>query len=113
MLSKKINSALNEQMNKEFFSAYSYLASMAYFEAEELLGFAKFFSFQAQEELQHAMKIFEFVHKAGGQPFMGSVAAPKADFSSPLEAFEYGLKNERKLSGDISALFELAADERN
>ena len=110
---KKIVEALNKQMNKEFFSAYSYLASAAYFEEQELGGFANFFHIQAKEELVHALKIFEFIHRIGGEAVLMPIAAPKASFKSPLDAFEQGLRNERDLADDINNLLSLATDERH
>lgn len=108
---KKIVDALNRQMNKEFVSAYSYLASAAYFENLELPGFANFFHIQAKEELGHAMKIFEFVHRIGGEADLLPIAAPKASFKSPIDAFEQGLKNELDLATDINNLLTLATEE--
>src|SRR5690349_18360605 len=98
MLSKKLNAALNKQMNTEFFSAYAYLSAAAYFEEEEFGGFANFFKIQAAEEMQHGMKIFDYLHHAGGSAILTAVAAPKRDFSSPLHVFETGLQNEQKLA---------------
>src|SRR4051812_19565258 len=101
MLSKKLNDALNAQMNKEFYSAYSYLSTAAYFEDEELGGFSNFFKIQAQEEVQHGMKLFEYLHNVGGHANLATIAAPKRDFKTPLEVFEYGLKNEQQLADEI------------
>jgi ferritin len=101
MISTKLNAALNAQMNKEFYSAYAYLAVAAYFEEEEL----------TQEELQHAMKFFEYLHHAGGQSKLESIAAPKKDFKSALAVFEHGLKQEQDLAAEISALLNLSIAE--
>src|SRR5580765_5546845 len=92
MIGDKLNSALNVQMNKEFFASYSYLATAAHFEAEELSGFARFFRIQSQEETQHAIRIFDYLHRVGGRPILDAIQAPKSDFSTPLEAFEYSLE---------------------
>lgn len=113
MLSKKLNAALNHQMNKEFYSAYAYLAAAAYFEAEELTGFANFFRIQSQEETQHAMRFFEYVHHAGGSAQLDAIDAPKRDFKSPLAVFEHGLNQEQTLAAEISNLLNLSIAEKH
>jgi len=65
MLSKKIEDALNDQINAEFYSAYLYLSMEAYFESVNLPGFANWMRVQTQEELTHAMKIYDFVNERG------------------------------------------------
>jgi ferritin len=111
MLSKKINDALNKQMNKEFHAAYTYLATASYFEQEEFGGFANFFRIQAQEEVQHAMKFFDYMHQVQGTPVLSAIDTPKNNFSSPLDAFENSLANETKLAKDISEMFSFATSE--
>ena len=110
-LPKKINAALNKQLNKEFASAYTYLAAAAYFEEQELGGFANFFRIQANEELVHATKIFDFIHRAGGEVEFFPIAAPKITLKSPLDAFEQGLKQEQDLGADINNLLTISTDE--
>jgi len=111
MLSKKMNGLLNQQMNNEFFAGYTYLGIVAYFDQEELFGFSKFFRTQAEEELTHAMKIFDYVSKAGGRTTLESIKAPKATFNSPEETFEVGLANEKKVTKDINAIMDAAMAE--
>ena len=113
MLSKKLNLALNKQMNKEFYSAYAYLAVASYFEEEEFAGFANFFKIQAQEELQHAMKILGYLHDVGGTVTLDAIASPRKEFKTPIEAFKYGLSNEQQLADEIGALLSLATGERH
>lgn len=108
---KKIVDALNKQLNKEFYSAYAYLATASYFEEQELGGFANFFRIQAKEELTHATKIFDFIHRIGGSVTFAPIAAPKAVYKSPLDAFEQGLQNERALASEINDLLTLATEE--
>lgn len=110
-LPKKINDALNKQLNKEFASAYTYLAAASYFEEQELGGFANFFRIQANEELAHAMKIFDFIHRAGGSVEFLPITAPKITLKSPLDAFEQGLKQEQDLGADINSLLTMATEE--
>jgi ferritin len=111
MLSKKMNRLLNQQMNNEFFAGYTYLAIVAYFDREELFGFSSFFRVQAEEELTHAMKIFDYISKAGGEAALDSIQAPKASYKSPEEAFVIGLENEKRVTKDINKLMDEAMAE--
>ena len=67
MLSAKMQAALNAQINAEYYSSYLYLAMAAYAESINLRGFAHWFRLQAQEEMGHAMKFFDYVHGRRGQ----------------------------------------------
>ncbi|GAB4266319.1 MAG: ferritin [Deferrisomatales bacterium] len=113
MLSQTLQDALNEQMKNEFFSAYLYKAMSAYFESEDLPGFASFFHVQALEELTHADKFFRFVCESGGRARLLAFDEPKNDYTSPREAFEYALEHERKVTGMINRLMDLAIAEND
>ncbi len=113
MLSQKLQDALNEQMKYEFFSGYLYKAMAAYFEAEDLPGFAVWMRVQAMEELTHGEKFFNFICEAGGRAVLQAIEAPKADYASPLEVFEYSLEHERFVTERINKLMDLARDESN
>ena len=67
MLSEKIEKALNDQVNAEMYSAYLYLSMEAYFQSINLGGFANWMRVQTQEELTHAMKIYDFINDRGGR----------------------------------------------
>ncbi len=108
MLDPRMQDALNEQINAELFSAYLYLAMAAYFEAEDLPGFAHWMRVQAQEELEHAMKIFDFVNERKGRVHLAEIKAPKATWASPAEAFEDALHHEESVTQRIHNLVELA-----
>ena len=62
MLSEKMQAALNGQLNAELYSSYLYLSMNAYFRSINLDGFANWMHFQAQEELMHAMKFYDFIN---------------------------------------------------
>ncbi|HNR66683.1 MAG TPA: ferritin [bacterium] len=113
MLSKKMEKALNEQINKEMFSAYIYL-SMATFLAEKRYdGMASFMQVQAQEELEHAMKIYGFVEERGGRVLLDAIAKPDSDFQNPLKVFETALGHEKFISKSINDLVDLAIAEKD
>lgn len=113
MKSKKLLKALNDQIQLEFSSAYSYLSMAAYFESQNLSGFAHWMIMQYQEETAHAMKLFSYVHDRGGQVTLQAIAQPDARFKSPLDVFEKVLDHEREVSDSINALYELAGKEND
>ncbi|MFZ1321697.1 MAG: ferritin [Ignavibacteria bacterium] len=113
MLTKKLQDALNEQINKEFFSEYMYLSMSACLECIEMEGFANYFNVQAQEEHFHAMKMFNFVHDKGGRVILKSLAEPKANFKSVLEVIEEALDHERYITKSINELMDVAIKEND
>jgi len=113
MISKKIQQALNEQVNAEFYSAYLYLSMVAYFESVNLPGFATWMRAQTQEELTHAMKIYDFVSGRGGRVMLKSIAEPPTEWKSPLAAFEAAYKHEQSVTGRIDDLVNLAIEEKD
>ncbi|NKB70244.1 MAG: ferritin [Candidatus Latescibacteria bacterium] len=113
MLTAKTQQALNDQLNAEFFSAYSYLAQSAFFEHMNLRGFSHWMRIQYQEELVHATKVFDFINERDGRVLLQPVAVPTTEWDSPLDAFEAALAGERKLSNRIYQLVELAMAERD
>ena len=78
MLDKKVAELLNEQINKEFYSAYLYLEFSAFFEDEGLDGFANWYKVQAQEERDHAMLMFQYLQNNNVRPALEAVAKPES-----------------------------------
>lgn len=113
MLSEKMIQALNEQINAEMYSAYFYLAMNAYFESKSLAGFSHWMRMQAQEEMLHAMKLYDYVNGCGGQVVLHAIAKPPAQWHSPQEVFADVLSHEQKVTGLINNLMNLALDERD
>jgi len=113
MPSKKMLSALNSHMKEEFYSGYFYLAMTAYFEAENLPGFAKWFKVQAQEELEHAMKFFAYINEVGGKATLQAIPAPPANFKSITEIIKTGLAHEKKVTAAIHKLMGQAKAEKD
>ncbi|MBC6936915.1 MAG: ferritin [Chloroflexi bacterium] len=111
MLSEKMQAALNAQINMEFFASYQYLAMAAYFESENLMGFANWMHMQSQEENMHAMKFYNYINDRRGRVTLQALDMPKTAWSSPLEAFEDALKHEQKVTAKINALVDLAIQE--
>lgn len=109
-MEKPVLDALNDQIRMELSSGYVYLSMSAQFEAESYGGFARWMRLQAAEELDHAMRLFDYVNRRGGRVVLQGVDAPPASFGRPLEAFQTALDHERKVTASIHALFELAGD---
>ncbi|HPD47832.1 MAG TPA: ferritin [Anaerohalosphaeraceae bacterium] len=110
MLSEKMEKALNSQINAELYSAYMYLAMAAYFEQNNLSGFANWMRVQFQEEQMHAMKLFDYVFERGGKVTLTAIEAPPSQWKSPQDVFEATLEHEQKVTGLIDDLVRLARD---
>ncbi len=113
MFSQKIQDAIADQINAELYSAYVYLSMSAYFQAQNLPGFAHWMRLQYQEETMHALKLFDYASDRGGQVTLKAVAAPPSGFGSPLEIFEKALAHEQKVTGLIHSLYKLAVEEED
>jgi ferritin len=113
MLSKKVQTALNDQINAELYSAYLYLAMSNYFVHANLSGMANWMKLQAGEEQMHAMKIYDFVQERNGEVVLAKIDEPQAKWSSPLAAFEDAYKHEQKVSGMINDIATLAMAEKD
>jgi ferritin len=111
MIGNKMLEALNEQINAELYSAYLYQAMAAAFESSNLRGFAHWMERQAQEEQAHAKKIYDFLVDRGGRVALKAIAAPPAEWKSPLAAFEASLAHEQKVTSLIHKLVDLARAE--
>lgn len=113
MLNETIQESINKQISLEFGSSQAYLAMAAYFENLNLTGFAHWFRVQAQEEVVHAMKFFDYVNDRGGRVRIGAVSEPQNEYASPLDAMEQALGHERKVTASIHAIHDLAVREKD
>lgn len=113
MLSKTLEEALNEQVNSEYYSSFLYLSMSSYFETMNLLGMAKWMRMQYEEEIMHAIKIFDMIVDMEGTVKLKPVDGPPTDFKSPLDVFEKSLAHERKVTGMINDIYGLARKEND
>ncbi|MCK9294748.1 MAG: ferritin [Desulfobulbaceae bacterium] len=113
MLSKNMEKALNEQVNWELYSSYFYLSMSSYFASSNLAGCANWMRVQAQEELFHAIKIYDYINARGGRAVLAAIAQPPAEWKTPLHVFEEVLSHEQKVTALINGLVNLALDERD
>jgi len=106
----KMLKALNEQINAELYSGYMYLSMAAYFDDANLPGFAHWMRLQADEENEHAMKIFDFVLERGGRVQLTAIDTPPFEWDSPVAAFAATLEHEKHVTSLIHGLVDLAAE---
>ncbi len=113
MLSPALQVAMNEQVGNEMYAANQYLAMSAYFEDLSLPGFAQWMRMQAEEEREHAMKFYDFIHDRAGQVRLQGIGQPVVEFASPLDVFQKALEHEQRVSGQINAIYALAVREND
>ena len=113
MVSKAVQSAMNDQITAEFYAAYLYLSMAAYFDEANFPGFANWMRSQNQEEILHAMKLFDFMIDNGGHIELGTIEQPPSSFESSLAAMKATLRHEQHVTRAINSLYELALKEKD
>ena len=113
MLSKKMEEALNKQVNAELWSAYLYLAMSAYFKNKNLNGFANWMRVQYQEETTHALKLFDFINERGGSAKLEAIAKVEQTWKDPIAVFEITLAHEKKVTSLINNLVDISLQEKD
>ncbi len=109
-MDKKIEGMLVDQMNFELSSAYIYLSMAAWFDSVNLSGFASWMKIQADEEKNHAMKMYHYLLESGRRPVWKAIDAPKAEWASPKEVFEDALKHEKAVTSRIYSIVDAAIE---
>lgn len=112
-LNSKIEEALNQQIQSEFYSSYVYLSMSGYSDSQNLPGFASWMRAQSEEERGHAMRLFDYVQNRGGRVRLASIAQPQLDFESPRVMFEEALRQEQSVTRTIHGLYRLAQEEQD
>lgn len=112
-MNKAVLTAINEQIKEELFSSYLYLSMAAWLESQNLRGMAKWMRAQSEEERVHAMKFYDFVFERGDKVVLEAIEKPQAEFDSVLSVFEMSLGHERKITGLINKLYDLAVAEKD
>ncbi len=113
MITANVEKALNEQINKEMYSAYLYMSMSAQCGEMGLKGIAVWFMAQYHEEMFHAMKIYEYVARQGAKVRLGAIEQPQQDYSSVLEMYEKTLDHEKVVTKSINDLMDLAIEHKD
>ena len=107
-MDQEVSRLLNEQINKEFYSAYLYLDIANYYDSQGLDGFANWYEIQAQEEMDHAMLFYHYLHNNDVPVTLEAVAKPEKTYSGLMEPLEAALAHERYVTSLINALYAAA-----
>ena len=113
MLTDRLQDAINQQINREMFSAHLYLSMSAYFETLDLNGFAHWMRLQFEEETSHALKLFDYVNDRDGRVVLQPIEQPQIEFESPRSVMRGALEHERLVTEMINNLYTLAISERD
>ena len=108
MLDKKVSELLNDQVNKELYSAYLYLDFSIFYDDAGLDGFANWYKIQAQEERDHALLMMEYLQNNGEKVELKAIAKPDKELKDKLQVLELGLEHERYVTGLIHAIYDAA-----
>ena len=108
MLDKKVAELINNQINKEFYSAYLYLDFSVYYEEVGLDGFANWYMIQAQEERDHAVLMLQYLQNNGEKVTLEAIAKPDKELKDKLQVLELGLEHERYVTSLIHTIYEAA-----
>lgn len=108
MIDKRMEKAINKQINWELYSSYLYMSMAAYFESVNLKGFSNWMRVQAMEELTHAKRFYDFLTARGGRVVLTEIKSPPTDWKSPLAVFENVLDHEQHVTALINDLVDLS-----
>ena len=108
MLNPKVVKLLNQQVNKEFYSAYLYLDFSNYYYDQELNGFGNWYRVQAQEERDHAMLFLQYLLNNGEKVELETIAKPDVALTDNKAVLEAGLNHERYVTSLINDIYEAA-----
>jgi ferritin len=113
MLSENLLKALTRQINREIYSAYFYAAMASYAQSQGFKGAAHWFSQQVKEEIEHAQRMYDYVQQQNKRVMMEAIEAPPQDFQSIADLYKRTLEHEKKVTGLIKDLVNLARQEKD
>lgn len=113
MISNKMCKALNDQVNAELFSSYLYLSMSSWFSERSLSGFASWMRVQAQEELSHGMKIYDYILERGGKVEFFAIKQPESTWKTAVEVVEEVAKHEAKVTALVNDLVDVALGKKD
>ena len=106
-MNSKVKELLNQQVNNELESAYLYLEFSNFFDSRNLLGYANYYKVQAKEEIDHAMRIYDYLHKINENVKLMVIHAPNVEYKDIDEVLEAGLKAEQDITRQINDIYDL------
>lgn len=112
-MDSKVVKLLNDQVNKEFYSAYLYLEFANYYDSIGLDGFENWYRIQAQEERDHAMLFYDYLHNNDIKVELKAIDKPECDFKDKMEPLKEGLKHEKFVTALINNIYAAAYDVRD
>ncbi|MBI5743268.1 MAG: ferritin [Elusimicrobia bacterium] len=112
-INKKVEDAINKQINAELYSAYLYLGMSSRCVEMNLKGMANWLYVQAQEEMTHAIKFYRFVLDRAGHPVMPAIEGVRTDWKAPVEMFAAAYEHEQKVTAMINNIVDIALAERD
>ena len=113
MISKNLQAAINTQIRNEYYSSYLYLSMSAYCESINYSGFSAWLRRQSEEELTHALRLYDYLLDRDGRVVLDSIEQPPSEFGSLLEIFQQVLDHEKEVTSMINSLYELALSEND
>ncbi|MFH1223553.1 MAG: ferritin [Pseudomonadota bacterium] len=113
MLNPKIEKILNEQINAEFYSAFLYLSMSAWFERQNLPGFAKWTYVQYLEETTHALKFFKYMNERGGNVKLTTIKETPLEWKSAMDVFDNIYKHEQYVTSLINNIVDVSIQEKD
>ena len=108
MLDKKVAALLNEQINKEFYSAYLYLNFANFYKTKGLDGFSNWYEVQAQEERDHAMLFYRYLHNNSEPVTLEAIDKPDVSFEGLMDPLKAGLQHEEYVTSLINNIYAVA-----
>ena len=112
-MNEDIRTAIEQQIGNEFHASHTYLAMSGFFDAQNLPGFASWMRTQSEEEITHALKLFDHLVDRGIAPELPAIAKPHQGFSGPVEAFAAAFEHEQLVTSQIHALYEKALEHKD
>lgn len=109
-MDKKVAGLLNDQINKELYSAYLYLDMANFYDEKGLDGFANWYEIQAKEEQDHAMLIYQYLHNNNEKVTLEAIAKPDKTFTTLLDPLTAGLAHEQYVTSLINNIYTAAQE---
>ena len=109
-MNEKVANLLNDQINKEFYSAYLYLDMANFYSRKGLSGFANWYEIQAKEEQDHAMLMYQYLHNNDVVVTLEAIAKPDKEYTTLMDPLKAGLEHEKYVTSLINNIYAAAQE---